>query len=108
MTHYEKLKRWLIDMLEAYRDTPHDAPKRIFIDKLIEISNRAARNSEEDKRYHNLVVLRYLTDTQLPVQQICKALRIGRKKENYNHITEKAIDRLLVLVFGVDGINWNS
>lgn len=106
MTRYEILKCWLVDTLEAYRNVPHCAPKRIFIDKLIATSNQAACHSEEDKRYHNLVVLRYLTDTQLSVHKICKALRIGRDKENYDHITENAIDRLLILAFGLDGINW--
>lgn len=107
MTLYEMLKYWLLDMLEKYRDTPKNAPKRIFVDKIIEVSRRAAEYSAEDKQYHNLVVLRYLVDTPISVNQICKALRIGRQKENYERITGYAIDRLLVLTFGADGINWN-
>lgn len=107
MTLYEMLKYWLLDTIEKYRDTPKNAPKRIFIDKIIEISRYTAEYSTEDKQYHNLVVLRYLTDTRPSVHQICKALHIGRQKENYERITGYAIDRLLVLVFGVNGINWN-
>lgn len=107
MTLYEMLKYWLLDTLEKYRDTPKNAPKRIFIDKIVEISRRSAENSPGEKQYNNLVVLRYLIDTPISVNQICKALHISRLKENYERITGYAIDRLLVLVFGLDGINWN-
>lgn len=106
MTLYEMLKYWLIDTLETYRDTPKDKPKRKFIDRLTEISRQATVLSEEDKRYHNLIVLQYITDKAIPKSKICEALHIGRNTENYNKITENAINRLLVLVFGVDGINW--
>lgn len=107
MTLYEMLKYWLLDTLEKYRDTPKNAPKRIFIDKIIEISRRTAEYSTEDKQYHNLVVLRYLIDTPISVNQICKTLHIGREKGSYERITGYAIDRLMVLTFGADGINWN-
>ena len=107
MTLYEMLKYWLLNMLEAYRDTPKTAPKRIFIDKIIEISRQSAGNSQKDKQYHNLVVLRYLIDTPISVNQICKTLHIGQVKGNYERITRNAIDRLLILTFGADGINWN-
>ena len=107
MTLYEMLKYWLLNMLEAYRDTPKNAPKRIFVDKIVEISRRSAENDSKDKQYHNLVVLQYLVDTPISVMQISKALHIGREKENYERITENAIDRLLILTFGTDGINWN-
>jgi len=80
--------------------------KENFSAKIIDISCRTAEHSTENRQYHNLVVLRYLTDTLPSVQQICKALHIGRQKENYERITGYA-DRLLVLVFGVDGINRN-
>lgn len=108
MTIYEMGKYWLLDALETYRDTPPDTPKRAFIDRLIEASRRAAGSNQTEKQYHNLVVLRYITDTRPSVQRICKALHIGRQRENYEAVTANAVDRLLVLAFGANGINWTG
>lgn len=105
MTIYEMGKYWLLDALEKYRDTPPDTFKRAFIDRLIKISQRTAGNDETEKKYHNLIVLRYITDTRPQGYRICKALHIGR--DNYEEVTANAIDRLLVLAFGTDGIDWN-
>lgn len=105
MTHYEMGKYWLLHTLETYRDTPPDAPERKFIDRLINLSRRAAVD-EQEKQYHNLVVLRYITDTRPSKLRICKALHVGR--QGYEAVTDHAIDRLLVLAFGIDGINWNG
>lgn len=106
MTRYEMGKYWLLHTLEGYRDTPQDAPERKFIDRLIGASRRAAGNSPEEKRLHNLAVLRYITDTRPSKQHICKALHVGR--QTYEIGTAHAIDRLLVLAFGFNGINWNG
>lgn len=106
MTVYEIRKQWLLNALEEYRDTPPDAPKRAFIDRLIEASRCFIGNNKTDKQYHNLIVLRYITDTRPSVLKICKALHIGRS--NYGAVTANAIDRLLVLAFGTDGINWEG
>lgn len=107
MTGFKMRKRWIVEVLETYRDTPPDAPKRKYIDRLIDISRRAA-GGEQEKQYHNLVVLRYITDTHPAVHRICAALHIGRDKANYETVTGNAIDRLLVLAFGVDGIDWDG
>lgn len=107
MTRYEMGKYWLLHTLETYRDTPPDTPNRRFIDALINRSRRAA-GDEQEKRYHNLIVLRYITNTRPAVQRICAALHIGRSKANYETITGQAVDRLLVLAFGVDGIDWSG
>lgn len=107
MTHYEMGKYWLLHTLETYRDTPQDAAERKFIDRLINKSRHAATN-EQEKQYHNLIVLQYITDTRPAVQRICAALHIGRSKTNYETVTGHAIDRLLVLAFGIDGINWEN
>lgn len=45
---------------------------------------------------------------RLSTQKICKMLHINRDRPNYDAITAHAIDRLLVLAFGTDGINWND
>lgn len=103
MTPYEMGKYWLTHRLETYRDTPPDAPERKFIDRLIDTSRRAAVG-EQEKQYHNLLVLRYITDTRPPKLRICAALHVGR--QSYEIITEHAIDRLLVLAFGLNGIDW--
>lgn len=104
MTVYEMGKYWLTDALENYRDTPPEAWKRAYIDRLIDGSRRAVGGNEAEKKYHNLIVLRYITDTRSPKLKICKALHIGR--QTYETETTHAIDRLLVLAFGIDGIDW--
>lgn len=105
MTRYEMGKYWLLHTLETYRDTPSGDAGRKFIDWLMERSRQAADNAEE-KKLHNLVVLRYITDTRPPKRRICNALHVGR--QNYERTTEHAVDRLLVLAFGLNGINWNG
>lgn len=106
MTHYEMGKYWLLHTLEAYRDTPPDTPERRFIDRLISASRRAAGSRPEEKRLHNLAVLRYITDTKPSKLRICEALHVGR--QSYEAITEQAVERLLILAFGTDGIDWNG
>lgn len=106
MTAYEMGKYWLTDTLENYRDTPPEAWKRDYVDRLIAGSRRAAGGNETEKKYHNLIVLRYITNTLPPKLKICKALHVGR--QNYETETAHAIDRLLVLAFGIDGIDWNG
>lgn len=106
MTTYEMGKYWLLHTLESYRDTPPGEPGRRFIDRLIEGSRNAAGDSPEEKRLHNLIVLRYITGTRPTTQRICAALHVGR--QSYEIVTGHAIDRLLVLAFGIDGINWEG
>lgn len=106
MTDFETNRGWLVNTLESYRDLPFESVSRAFIDRLIEISRQSAGADETEKQYHNLIVLRYLTDTRPSVQRICNALHMGRQRENYEAVTSKAIDRLLILAFGVDGIDW--
>lgn len=106
MTRFELRKYWLLHTLEAYRDTPPEMPERRFIDRLISVSRRAAGNRPEEKRLHNLAVLRYITDTRPSKLRICEAMHVGR--QSYEAITEQAVERLLILAFGVDGIDWNG
>ena len=105
MTRYEMGKYWLLHTLETYHSTPPGKPEREFIDRLIDRSRRAAGSAEE-KRLHNLVVLRYITATRPPKQRVCNLLHIVR--QGYEAVTEHAIDRLLVLAFGVNGIDWDE
>lgn len=107
MTVYEMGKYWLLHTLETYRDTPPDTTQRNFIDNLINVSRHAVYN-EQEKRYHNLIVLRYIIDTRPSFQRICAALHTQRNKSNFELVTDKAIDRLLVLAFGLNGINWGE
>lgn len=93
--------------LENYHTIPTADWKRLFIDRVLETSRNTAHN-EQEKRYHNLIILRYIAAEGLSTQKICKALHINRDRPNYDTITTHAIDRLLVLAFGVDGINWND
>lgn len=106
MTIFETNRRWLVNTLESYRDLPSESSSRAFIDRLIEISRQSVGADEAEKQYHNLIVLRYITDTHPSVQKICNALHMGRQRDNYEAVTAKAVDRLMILAFGVDGMDW--
>lgn len=122
MTSYEMGKNWLLDALETYRDTPPGAGKRRFVDWLMERSRDAAKREaangdDTGKKYHNLIALRYIADSHPSKLKICKALHIGRASKTrhkgrsvqcYEAVTDNAIDRLLVLAFGVNGIEWDG
>lgn len=101
------LKEWFTEVLENYHTIPAVDWKRLFIDRILETSRNIAHN-EQEKRYHNLIILRYIAAERLSTQKICKMLHINRDRPNYDAITAHAIDRLLVLAFGTDGINWND
>lgn len=104
MTLYQNRREMLLSLLETYRDTAPEAWRRRYMDGLIETSRRAAGNDPDEKRYHNLIVLRYIAGKSPAMLRICEALHISRA--NYDSITGQAIDRLLVLAFGTDGIPW--
>ncbi len=106
MTVYKTNRAWLVDTLESYRSLPAENIKRTFIDVLIEASRNSVGSDKVEKQYHNLIVLRYITDTRPSVQKICKVLHMSRQRENYEAVTAKAVDRLLILAFGVDGMDW--
>ena len=105
MTRYEMGKYWLLHMLETYRDMPPSKPEREFIDRLIDRSRQAADNTEE-KRLHNLIALQYITVSRQSKSRVCDLLHMGR--QSYEIITEHAVDRLLILAFGLNGINWEG
>lgn len=106
MTDYERNRELLVGAMEAYRSLPADSYEHAFIDRLLEVSRSNAGTNETEKKYHNLIILRYIADTRLSMQRICNALHIGRQRENYQAVTANAIDRLMILAFGVDGIDW--
>lgn len=106
MTIYETNREWLVNTLESYRSLPAESAARTFIDRLIEASRNSVGTDGSEKKYHNLIVLQYIADTRLSVQRICGALHIGR--QNYKAVTANAIDRLMMLAFGLDGIDWEQ
>lgn len=117
MTAYEENRQAVRAALEAYRDAPPDDGKRRFVDWLMKRSLHAAQNDPEGKKYHNLIVLRYISSTKRAKKPICDALHIGRANKTkhkgvemqyYEAATDNAIDRLLVLAFGIDGIEWDG
>ena len=117
MTEYEKNFQIVKEALETYRDTPPDDGKRRFVDWLMKKSLKDAQNDPEGKKYHNLIVLRYISSTKRAKKPICDALHIsrasvttykGREIQSYEAATNNAIDRLLVLAFGVGGIDWDG
>lgn len=78
MTAYEENREILVEALESYRDAPSDDGKRRFVDWLMKRSLHAAQNDPEGKKYHNLIVLRYISSTKRAKKPICDALHIGR------------------------------
>lgn len=117
MTEYEKNFQIVKEALETYRDTPPDDAGRRFVDWLMKRSLQAAQNDPEGKKYHNLIVLRYISSTKRAKKPICDALHIsrasvttykGREIQSYEAATNNAIDRLLVLAFGAGGIDWDG
>lgn len=106
MTEYEKNKKMLVEALETYRETPPDDGKRRFVDWFVKKSLQAAQNDPAGKKYHNLIVLRYISSTKRAKKPICDALHIGRG--SFDDVTRAAVDRLMVLVFGVGGIDWGN
>lgn len=117
MTEYEKNFQIVKNALEAYRDAPPDSGVRRFVDWLMKRSLKDAQNDPEGKKYHNLIVLRYISSTKRAKKPICDALHICRANRiihkgveinSFDAVTYNAIDRLLVLAFGFGGIDWDG
>lgn len=104
MRAYDMRRGWLFYALETYRATPPEAARRQFIDRLMVLSRNAAGNDPQEKKYHNLTVLQYITGTRPAKLRICAALHIGRR--TYDITLGHAVDRLTVLAFGANGIDW--
>jgi hypothetical protein len=82
---YEYRRMILTVCLGTYRSAgPH---VREFVDRAVAVSLRCAK-TEEEKRLH----------------RICKTLHMSRG--NLPGAVKASIDRLMVLLFGVDGIEW--
>lgn len=101
MTEYEYRKMVLVGCLGSYRNAGPEI--RNFVDLAMTVSLRCAK-TEEDKRLHNLLVLRFITEQSFSANRICKALHMSRG--NFRQATGASIDRLMVLLFGADGVNW--
>jgi hypothetical protein len=98
---YEYQRMMLTVYLGTYRSAgPH---VREFVDRAVAVSLRCAK-TEEEKRLHNLLVLRFIVEQSLSVNRICKTLHMSRG--NLPGAVKASIDRLMVLIFGVDGIDW--
>lgn len=100
MTAYEQRRDYLLSALESYRinGSSHD-----LVDRTIQLSLRAAVSTEA-RKLHNLIVLRYIIEKPLAKSKICRTLHIGR--DNYDCLIRQGVDRLMILVFGMDGIDW--
>jgi len=101
MSAYEMRWAILLHMMETYRDTPPE--KRQLADWLIAKSLRAT-GSPEEKKLHNVIALQFITNTRPAHYKICAALHMGRG--SFDDVLGHALDRLMVLTFGVDGIDW--
>ncbi len=108
MTVYEALRLYIRSMLEVYRYLPHDAPQREYVDHLMKLSRSSAEILPEYKTEHNLLTLEYITEKRPATYRICELLRISRGAASYRRSLDNAIDWLLVLGFGMDGVNWDD
>jgi len=106
MTVYEALRLFVRSMLEVYRYLPPDAPQREYVDRLMKLSRSAAEILPEYKTEYNLLTLEYITGNRPATYRICELLGISRGAASYRRSLDKAIDWLLILDFGVDGIDW--
>lgn len=97
--------RWLVSMLEAYRAAPNGAPERRFVDWLIQTSRQAAERRPDEKLFHNLTVLRYIVDPRPRQERIIDVLGL-ETRHRYREAEREAQERLAVLAFGIDGIQW--
>lgn len=70
MTSYEMRKEWFTEVLENYHTIPAVDWKRLFIDRILETSRNIAHN-EQEKRYHNLIILRYMPQRMMRGKSGC-------------------------------------
>lgn len=108
MTVYEALRLYVRSMLEVYRYLPPDAPQREYVDHLMKLSRSSAEILPEYKTEHNLLTLEYITEKRPATYRICELLGISRGAASYRRSLDNAIDWLLVLGFGMDGVNWDD
>lgn len=99
--------RWLVSMLEAYRAAQDGTPERRLVDWLIQSSRAAAGRRPQEKRLHNLLVLRYIVDPRPRQDRIIDALGL-ETRHKYREAERAALERLAVLAFGIDGIQWKE
>ena len=108
MTVYEALRLYVRSMLEVYRYLPPDTPQREYVDHLMKLSRSSAEILPEYKTEHNLLTLEYITEKRPATYRICGLLGISRGAASYRRSVDNAIDWLLVLGFGMDGVNWDD
>lgn len=108
MTVYEALRALLYTLLNTYRYLPEDMPQRQLVDRLMEVSKQHAGNDPDSRSLHNLVSLHYLTGKRPAVYRTCELLHISRNKKSFQATLDRAIDRLLILLFGMDGVDWDG
>lgn len=108
MTVYEVLRLYVRSMLEVYRYLPTDAPQRGCVDHLMKLSRSSAEILPEYKTEHNLLTLEYIAAKRPATYRICELLGISRGAASYKRSLDKAIDWLLLLGFGMDGVNWDD
>lgn len=99
---------FLYTLLSTYRYLPEDAPQRQLVDRLMEVSKQRAGSDPDSRLLHNLVSLHYLTGKRPAVYRTCELLHISRDKKSFHATLDRAINRLLVLLFGMDGVNWDE
>lgn len=76
---------------------------RAKINSLILAHRDICENRDWDITDHNILVLRYLVRNPLPDKEICNRLEIGMSSLEKG--TTRTIERMTVLLYGIDGIN---
>lgn len=100
---YEIRLQFVRALLERYRQAPEGSWIRKTVDSLILAHRDICENRDWDITDHNILVLRYLVRNPLPDKEICNRLEI--RMSSMEKGTTRTIDRITVLLYGIDGIN---
>ena len=103
---YEQLLGELKDLFDTYREDrkrcPND-PEIRTAQRLIELDAETCKTADAvTKRQHNVFVHRYVGN--LPLSHI--AMTTNVTKRTVSRDIEETLKRIMVLAFGVDGVDW--
>ncbi|MCD8157693.1 MAG: hypothetical protein LUD77_02025 [Clostridiales bacterium] len=86
----------LTEMLNSYRELEPQAPNRLYINKLLEQSQKyACNNTDETKKLHNLIVLWFIVEPKQNKKPVCDVLHMSRQPKYFESMKAKAVNRLL-------------
>lgn len=100
---FKARKQFVRALLEQYRSAPEGTWVRKTVASLILAHRDTGESKDWYKTDHNITVLRYLVKESLSDREICNRLEIGMSSLEKG--TTRTIERMTVLLYGIDGIN---